>query len=300
MSNKKLMLVDFGWVLNRFFYGFNDISIDRDGEKINTGTILGFSLFVERIFKKYDNFKIIFCMDGLRTKNQIDSEYKAHRESKKQVHELTDDIIDILSNIDEIYFARGEYCEADDLIASLAYDNKDKFEEIIIYSGDKDFWQLLDDFKVANEYNKGFKFVDNNLVFQKFGVSQSNLLSFRVLEGDKSDNLKPPVMRIRKEFKKEIAEKWLDRDIDTFIQLMYEYSEDKKWGRAASSYLENIDKVDNNLKIMDLMKYENYDNRIRNFRIFKTKNPDKSKINFYNLRQYEIFLYDYLKAKTAV
>ena len=190
---KKLILIDYNYILNRYYFGFKNISIERNGEKINTGTILGFSLLIERLFKKYDNFKIIFCIDGLRTKNKIDSEYKSNRESKKQVHELTDDIIDILSNIKEVYFAKGEYTEADDLIASLAYDNKDKFDEIIIYSGDKDFWQLLGDFKIANEYDKGFKFVDNNLVFQKFGVSQESLLPFRVLEGDTSDNLKPPV-----------------------------------------------------------------------------------------------------------
>lgn len=298
--SKKLILADYNHMLNKYFYGFKDIFIERDGEKINTGTILGFSLFVERLFNKYDNFKLIFCMDGIRTKNRIDEEYKSNRESKKQVHELTDDIIDILSNINEIYFAKGEYSEADDLIASLAYSSKDKFDEIIIYSGDKDFWQLLDDFKVSNEYNKGFKFVDSNLVFQKFGVSQSDLLSFRVLDGDKSDNLKPPVPRIRTEFKKEVAEKWKDGNIDTFIQLMYEYKDDKRWGKSALSYLENIDKVENNLRIMDLKKYSNPDNRITNYKLFKNKTPDKNKINFYGLRQYEVFLYDYLKSNKNV
>lgn len=292
---KTLVLVDFSWVLNRFFFGFKDHYIKKNDENIFIGSLLGYTLFAERIVKKYPDAKVMFCLDGECTKKSFNEDYKAHRdeERKKQVYKDTNTLINLLSNVKNFYFAKNEKQEADDTIAVLAYKYKDNFDDIIIYSGDKDFFQLSETFKVSNEYDKGFKFINNNTVFQKFGVATDNLLAFRVLDGDVSDNLKAPVPRIRTVFKKEIAEKWTTLDIDDFINLMYEYK-GTKWEKSANQYLEAIDLVENNLAIMNLKKYSEEDNRFK-VDIFKCNECDLSLVNYYGLRQYEKFLYDYFK-----
>lgn len=294
---KTMIIVDFSWVLHRYYFGFKDHFIKKDGisEPIFKGGILGFSLLAERLVKKYPKAKIVFCMDGECTKKQLNADYKAQRDKskKEQIYYDTSNIVDLLSNVSNIYFAKSETHEADDLISNLAFKFKENFDEIIIYSGDKDFFQLCNDFKVSNEYEKGFKFITPNKVFEKFGVTVDALLGFRVLDGDTSDNLKAPVPFIKTEFKKEIAEKWIDLEIDTFTDIMYSYK-GTKWEKSAFKYLEAIDKVETNLQIMNLKKYKNEDVRFK-YNMFKCTNPNKELINYFELRQFECFLYDYFK-----
>lgn len=294
----KLLLVDFSWIINRYAYGFKDSFVDKNGEKIFTGSILGLSFFVERVINKYKDIKIVFCMDGKCNKKKLNEDYKANRtEDKTHIYAPTPHIINILSNIDCVAFAKNEEFEADDLIANMAYKFKDKFEEIIIYSGDKDFWQLAEDFKVSNEYDKGFKFISNNRVFEKFGVGIDNLLGFRVLDGDPSDNLKAPVARIKTELKKIIAEKWTPTTGAKFVEIM-EDLKDSKWKTSVDKYMLVLDKIDEYLEIMDLRKYSDIENRF-DYEIFKVNNPDRALINYYELRHFEKFVYDYIKSKSV-
>lgn len=298
-----LIIADYNWMLNRFFFGFKDIFVNIEGERVATGNVLGFSLFTERIFKKYPDAKLIYVMDGKCEKKSINEDYKAQREQteeRKQVHVNTPDIINILCGVKEVCFAKSNNHEADDVIANLAYKMKNTVDDIVIYSGDKDFWQLLPDFKVSNEYSKGFKYVTNNLVFEKFGVNPDSLLAFRVLDGDGSDNLKAPVSGTRKEFRKEVAEKWKDDlTIDNFIEIMYSYK-GTKWEKAADKHLEAVDRVESNLMIMDLSKYKNPEFQFE-FNTFRANRQNPDLIQKYELRQFEQFLYDYRKgAKVSV
>ena len=253
---------------------------------------------MERLYKKYPEHKVIFVMDGKCSKKEINEEYKANRDKDKtKVYMDTSHIVNILSNLNHIAFAKNEECEADDLIANIAFELKEKGnEEIIIYSGDKDFWQLSQIFKVSNDYDKGFKFVDNNLVFSKFGVSTENLLSFRILDGDKSDNLKAPVPFVKTEFKKLFAERWNPTTPEKFLEAVNSF-EGTKWEATAKKYLDVIDVVDNYLELMDLRKYNDKENRIE-YKLFRGT-PNRDLISYYELRQFEVFLYDILKGASV-
>ena len=290
----KFIIVDFSWCLNRFHFGFKDHYIKKDGENIFVGSLKGFSFLVERLYKKYPEHKIIFVMDGKCAKKEINEDYKANRDKDKtKVHENTSHIINILSNLDNVAFAKNDECEADDVIANIAFELKEKGnEEIIIYSGDKDFWQLSQIFRVSNDYDKGFKLVDNNLVFSKFGVGIDNLLAFRILDGDKSDNLKAPVPFVKTEFKKLFAEAWNPTTPEKFLETVNSFG-GTKWEATAKKYLDVIDVIDNYLELMDLCKYSKKDNRIE-YRLFRGT-PNRDLISYYELRQFEVFLYDVVK-----
>ena len=292
----KFIIADYSWLLNRFHYGFKDHFIKKDDESIFVGSIKGFCFLVERLHKKYPEHKVIFVQDGKCAKKEINEDYKANRDKDKtQIHVNTAHIVSVLSNLDNIAFAKNDGCEADDVIASIAYELKAKGnEEIIIYSGDKDFWQLSGDFKVANEYDKGFKFVDNNLIFSKFGVGLDNLLAFRILDGDKSDNLKAPVPFVKTEFKKLFAEVWNPTTPENFFHAINSFN-GTKWEATAKKYLDVIDVIDNYLELMDLGKYSDENNKLE-YKLFKGT-PDRTLINFFELRQFESFLYDYIKEK---
>lgn len=290
----KFILVDFSCLLHKYFYGFSNHYIKKDDQDIFVGSLKGFSFLVERLYKKYPEHKVIFVLDGNCTKKELDENYKANRDvDKTKIYVDTSHIVNILSNLDHVAFAKNENCEADDLIANIAFELKDKGnEEIIIYSSDKDFFQLSNIFKVSNEYDKGFKFVDSNLVFGKFGVNADNLLAFRILDGDRSDNLSAPVARVRSEFKRLFAESWNPVTPEKFLDTVDSFI-GTKWEATAKKYLDVLDVVDSNREIMDLGKYSNPDNRF-NYKLFRGT-PDRKLINYYGLNQFEGFLYDYLR-----
>jgi DNA polymerase-1 len=80
-----------------------------------------------------------------------------------------------------------DHVEADDIIAYLA--NHYFQKEVVIVSSDKDFLQLVNPrIKVWSSNKK--KMYDESLVRQEYGVIPQNLVFYRVLTGDASDNIK--------------------------------------------------------------------------------------------------------------
>ena len=58
-----------------------------------------------------------------------------------------------------------------------------------------------------------------------------------------------------------------------------------------------IDVVDNYLELMDLRKYNDKENRIE-YKLFRGT-PNRDLISYYELRQFEVFLYDILKGASV-
>ncbi|MCK4379362.1 MAG: DNA polymerase I, partial [Deltaproteobacteria bacterium] len=78
--------------------------------------------------------------------------------------------------------------EADDLIATLVREAREKGFAAVIISGDKDLMSLVGDNVVMNDTLKG-KIYTIPEVEKKFGVSGERLLDLLALAGDKSDNV---------------------------------------------------------------------------------------------------------------
>jgi len=79
--------------------------------------------------------------------------------------------------------------EADDTIAYLTqYNSIEEGNEVVIVSTDKDFLQLVSDkVKVFSPTKK--KLYDRQMVYDEFGIWPQNLLLYRTLDGDTSDNI---------------------------------------------------------------------------------------------------------------
>jgi len=78
--------------------------------------------------------------------------------------------------------------EADDVMAYIATQLKKENEKVIIMSTDKDFLQLIN--KDVSVYSPSKKKVYNiDEVKEEFGVHPHNFINFRMIDGDKSDNV---------------------------------------------------------------------------------------------------------------
>ncbi len=81
--------------------------------------------------------------------------------------------------------------EADDVIGTIAKDAESKGMKVVIFSGDKDIFQLLDG-KIEvlmPTTNEGVKTFDRQEVFNKLGVYPEQVIDYKGLVGDNSDNI---------------------------------------------------------------------------------------------------------------
>jgi 5'-3' exonuclease len=78
--------------------------------------------------------------------------------------------------------------EADDVMGYIATELKKENEKVIIMSTDKDFLQLVN--KDVSVYSPSKKKVYNiDEVKEEFGIHPHNFINFRMIDGDKSDNV---------------------------------------------------------------------------------------------------------------
>jgi len=202
----RTLLVDGNYLLKRSFYGANNTSTDKFG---NIGGLYQFITTLRKLIRECKSNKIVICWDGENGgiyRHRIDSEYKANRKNKEwhRKIEMTDIEIrrenekdeSILKQrkrtqayAEELFLRQIEVdeIEADDLIAEycIRYNNK---EEIIIYSQDRDFAQLLD-LNIAIIFPNIDQPVTKLNYLRYFKHHYSNALVLKIICGDTGDNV---------------------------------------------------------------------------------------------------------------
>ena len=235
--------------------------------------------FLTLVHRSYPSARVLMALDPATStlKNRAIFEgYKQNRnkEAKKEVYFFIMDIIKILSTkLDsEVFsFIREKGYEADQLIAFIVKKHSSNCE-IIIYSGDKDLLQLTSypHTFIADKFEKGhFLIKTDDEIFQKFQNSKKedfsrisknkrDILKYRSLKGDPSDNLSSVFPRIKdKEIAEIIQNYWVDDQeeplteerIDKIIEDDMQYENPA----LAEKLKENKEVWLRNYKIMDLL-----------------------------------------------
>lgn len=188
---KKILLVDGNLLLFRTFYAAYAISKSSN----NMTAHLFFNSVFEIIKKEKPNF-VFFTFDAYaKTKRQeVYEEYKAGRvKPPKEIYDQKKLIIEILNKM-KFKWIEVPGDEADDIIATICTRYKDS-NKILIFSEDKDLMQLIDmnvsiivKNKDKNIKEKYMKIWTENF-FEKFNILPSQVIDFKGIAGDNSDNL---------------------------------------------------------------------------------------------------------------
>jgi len=185
-KNNYLILLDGTAYLYRAFHALPPLT-NKKGE--NTGAIHGFLKALNKILEDFspEHIGIIFDAKGKNFRHEIFSEYKANR--SKMPDELSEQIPKLYEILDLMGFPPiiVEGVEADDVIGSLSKKYK-KSKDVKIFSGDKDFAQLVDS-KVEIVNPVSLEIMDQKAVKKKFGVEAKHIIDYLALVGDKSDNI---------------------------------------------------------------------------------------------------------------
>lgn len=211
MEEKKLIIVDSNSLLHRAFHALPPLST-KSGQE--TGAVYGFLL---TLFKAINDLRanyIVACFDTKAPtfRHERFQEYKAQRPK------TPDGIVSQIPIAKEVLqafkipvFAKEGF-EADDLIATISKKAQEQDESLQVYilSGDLDNLQLVNEKVKVYTLGKGIKdtvIYDKNKVRERFGVEPEQMIDFKALTGDPSDNI-PGVEGIGKKTAAEIIQRY--------------------------------------------------------------------------------------------
>lgn len=205
---KRLIIIDSNALLHRAFHALPPLTT-KSGQE--TGAVYGFLLTLFKAIKDLNANYIVACFDTKAPtfRHEMFKDYKGHRAATptgiiSQIP-ITKEVLDVL----KIPVFAKEGVEADDLIATICT-KVGKDAEIFIVSGDLDNTQLINENVKVYTLGKGIKdtvIYDENKVKERFGVSPEQMVDFKALTGDPSDNI-PGVEGIGKKTAAEIIQKY--------------------------------------------------------------------------------------------
>jgi len=184
--------------------------------------------------------------------------------------------------------------EADDLIATLVKENKEKVSDITIITGDKDLMQLVDDKVQLFMPIQGLsitKIIKPDDVRVKLGVSPKQVVDLKALMGDMSDN-HPGVAGIGPKVATDLLTQFgtldniyknLDKIKPSISEKLIKYKENAYLSQKLATLIDNIpinfdfDTADfNNDKIMGLSNlFKQYNFKSLLNRLHKKSEPEK-------------------------
>ena len=195
-QKKKLIIIDSNSVIHRAFHALPALST-KEGELVNA--VYGFLLVFFKAIKEFKPDYIAACFDvPLPTfRHKKFKEYKAKRKpAPKELYSQIPKVKEVLKAFNVSIFEKEGF-EADDIIGTIGkkFPQKQVFPEvqIIILSGDLDTLQLVDEYTRVCLLRKGVKntvLYDEKLVVERYsGLKPQQLVDFRALRGDPSDNI---------------------------------------------------------------------------------------------------------------
>lgn len=192
MDNRFYILDGHGYIFRSYFglmSGKSRVNFTRhDG--FPTGALYVFASMLLKMYMEVFPYRIVVVFDfpGKNFRNDLCSNYKATRS------EIPDDLRYQLPFFRPIAESFGwpslsiAGVEADDVIASLVKLSIDKKWHTTIFSADKDLMSLVNDQVTVIDSMRQIEY-DADKVFEKFGVSPSQVSEWLSLVGDKSDNV---------------------------------------------------------------------------------------------------------------
>jgi DNA polymerase-1 len=191
---KTLLLIDANSIIHRSFHALPPFTTP-DGRP--SGAIYGIASILLKLWREErpEYAAALFDRPEPTFRDKIYAEYKAQRPPAAE--ELISQIIETHKLFDAFAIKTFEMpgYEADDLIATLAeMFRKEKDVRVVILTGDRDTLQLVeDDHVVVRTFNKG---VSDTTIYgeaevkEKYGLAPSQLIDYKALVGDSSDNIK--------------------------------------------------------------------------------------------------------------
>ncbi|HQA87811.1 MAG TPA: DNA polymerase I [Candidatus Dojkabacteria bacterium] len=191
------LAIDANAIVHRAFHAYPSTLQTPDGVQVNA--VYGFTVMLLEAFKMFEPKYVLCAMDthAPTFRHEIYVDYKATRKP-------TDlSLVDQFPLVEEILKAfnipviKKEGFEADDILGTISkYVSEGKWSkeniDLYILSGDRDLLQLINERTYVCLPNGNFKNIvvyDEKKTFEKFGYYPRQVVDYKALVGDPSDNI---------------------------------------------------------------------------------------------------------------
>lgn len=248
-KEKRLLLIDGHSMAYRAFFALPAENFTTATGQ-HTNAIYGFATMLISLLKEEKPTHVAVAFDVSRKtfRTEIFPEYKANRAK------TPDEFRSQMSYLHELVSGFGitqfsvEGFEADDIIATLATHAASDGFEVLICTGDRDSYQLINDSITVLYPKRGVSELTRMTpaaVLEKYSMSPAQYPDFAALRGDPSDNL-PSVPGVGEK----TAAKWIVEYGS--LEKLLENAE-KVPGKAGASLREHIESIKNNRKLTQLI-----------------------------------------------
>ncbi len=187
--NRRLFLIDGSSQMYRAYHGIRGLT-GPDGR--STNAVFGFITMLRKLIadEQPELIAAAFDLRGPTFRHELAVDYKANRKP------MPDDLAEQIPLVHEACAAFGvpivthQGFEADDVMGTLAVQATAAGLDVVLVTGDKDFFQLVNDrVTIFNPRDDGVWY-DAAGVQKKFGVRPDQVVDALALMGDASDNVK--------------------------------------------------------------------------------------------------------------
>ena len=189
----KLLILDGNSLAYRAFFALPTDMATASGQVTNA--VFGFtSMFINLVKEhKPDGVLVAFDRPEPTFRHFANPGYKAQREATPDILRQQMGLVREVLNALDVTTIELQGFEADDLIGTAALMGKQRGDDVIIVTGDRDSYQLVSDPHVRVLYNKRgvseYALYDEAGIFEKTGVTPAQYPEYAALRGDTSDNL---------------------------------------------------------------------------------------------------------------
>ncbi len=187
------MLIDGNSLAYRAFFALPTDMATASGQITNA--VFGFTSMLINLWRDHEPDQIVVAFDRPEPtfRHAKVPTYKGTRDSApdilRQQMGLVREVLDALA----VPMVDAAGFEADDVIATLATAGRDRGDDVIVVTGDRDTYQLVEDPRVKVLYNmrgvSDYKLYDEAGITERTGVRPADYVHYAALRGDTSDNL---------------------------------------------------------------------------------------------------------------
>jgi len=187
MATQTLYLIDGSSYIYRAYYAIRHLSSPSG---FPTNALYGFTQMLLKVLKdrRPDHVAVIFDAGRTTFRTELYPEYKANRAA------MPDDLRPQIEPIKEMVRAFNipalelSGFEADDIIATIARDCRERGVQVVVVTGDKDLMQIVSDSVRLLDTMKEKESGPAEVV-ERFGVGPDRVIDILGLAGDSSDNI---------------------------------------------------------------------------------------------------------------
>src|SRR3954466_15334523 len=188
---RELFLIDGNSLAYRAFFALPESIATSDGRPTNA--IFGFASMLVKILTDYGEVPpVVVWAAGLWGRKEISADYKAQRQTRPGLLQLQWPHLRPLVEAFGYRNVAVEGFEADDVIATLVEQAKERGIPVMVVTGDRDAYQLVGEGVRIMTTSRGItdtKVYDRDGVIDRYGIPPELIPDFIGLKGDTSDNI---------------------------------------------------------------------------------------------------------------